>query len=337
MSFTERLAAYSAVSTSLALLSDRELQQALKAAAPIGSGIGGKSVLLEVAGTPVFVKQVPLTDLERQPENVRSTANLFGLPSFCHYGIGGPGYGAWRELAVHEMTTDWVLAGDCESFPLMYHWRVVPDSTPLPEELSDVDGAVAFWGGGSQVRRRLEELRDSSASIALFLEYIPQNVFQWLGEQINAGDEAADRACDMVGQELETTIAFMNGRGLLHFDAHFQNMLTDGTRLFFADYGLAISSRFDLSDDESAFLQRHHDYDRRYAAMYMAQWLVATFCGSWRGGEPRLRAYARGEVPTGIPTTAATILARDAPVAVEMTDFLRALQRESRHVDYPYR
>lgn len=49
----------------------------------------------------MFVKRVPLTDLERRPENVRSTANLFELPLFCHYGIGGPGFGldsseGWR-------------------------------------------------------------------------------------------------------------------------------------------------------------------------------------------------------------------------------------------------
>jgi hypothetical protein len=70
--------------------------------------------LLEVAGTPVFVRRVPLTDLERRPENVRSTANLFALPVFCQYGLGGPGFGAWRELAVHTMTTNWVLTGEYE-------------------------------------------------------------------------------------------------------------------------------------------------------------------------------------------------------------------------------
>ena len=336
MSSDARLAAYSAVSTSLALLSDRALAQVLDAAAPIGSGIGGKSALLEIAGTPVFVKRVPLTDLERRPRNARSTANLFELPVFCHYGIGGPGFGAWRELAVHTMTTDWVLAGDYEGFPLMYHWRVVPDSTPLPEELADVEGVVAYWGGGSQVRRRVEELRDASASIALFLEYIPQNVHQWLGEQIDASGEAADRACAMVERNLQAGISFMNARGLLHFDAHFQNILTDGRRLYFADYGLAVSARFELSKDESAFFERHQDYDRCYAAMYMSQWLVTALFGSGREErEARLRAYARGEVPAGVPEAAAAILARDAPVAVVMTDFFRKLQHESRQTPYP--
>lgn len=331
-----RLTAYSAVSTALALLSDRALQQALDAAAPIGSGIGGKSALLEVAGTPVFVKRVPLTDLERRPENVRSTANLYELPSFCHYGIGGPGFGAWRELAVHTMTTNWALAGEYEGFPLMYHWRVVPDSTPLPEELADIERVVAYWGGGSPVRRRIEELRSSSASIALFLEYIPHTVFNWLGERVAAGGEAADLACAMVERNLKAGIAFMNARGLLHFDAHFQNLLTDGVRLYFADYGLAISSRFELSKEELSFFEQHADYDRRYTAMYMAQWLVtAQFGGGRDERESRLRAYARGEAPTGMPETAAAILTRDAPTAVAMTDFFHALQHESRQAPYP--
>jgi hypothetical protein len=48
---------------------------------PLGSGIGGKSAPPHVDGAAVFVKRVPLTGLERQPENVRSTANLFALPS----------------------------------------------------------------------------------------------------------------------------------------------------------------------------------------------------------------------------------------------------------------
>lgn len=186
MTHRERLAAHSAVSTSLALCSDEGLTDLVGAATPLGSGIGGRSSLLEVDGTSVFIKRVPLTDLERLPENVRSTANIFGLPTFCQYGIGGPGGGAWRELAVHAMTTNWVLAGECEGFPLMYHWRVLPDSTPLPEELADVERAVAYWGGGSQVRRRIEALQQSSASLALFLEYIPQNLREWLGEQERA-------------------------------------------------------------------------------------------------------------------------------------------------------
>jgi hypothetical protein len=337
-----RLTAHSAVSTSLALCSDRALRELVDTAVPIGSGIGGKSALLEVAGTPVFVKRVPLTALETQPENVRSTANLFGLPVFCQYGVGttgSPGFGAWRELAVHTMTTNWVLAAEYEGFPLMYHWRVLPDSTPLPEELADVEQAVAYWGGGSQVRRRIEALQQSSASLALFLEHIPQTLHQWLGARVAAGDEAANRACAMTEKNLEAGISFMNGRGLLHFDAHFDNILTDGRRLYFADYGLAISSRFELSQDEVGFFDRHQVYDRCYTATYLVNWLVTALYGYQRedrdGRYALVRAYAEGKRPTGVPEAASAILTRHAPLAAGVSDFNLRLQRESRETPYP--
>ncbi|MFE3826635.1 protein kinase family protein [Streptomyces sp. NPDC059092] len=336
MSRGARLTARSAVSTALALHDDRALRELVDSAEPLGSGIGGKSALLEVAGTPVFVKRVPLTDLERRLGGVRSTANVFALPLFCQYGIGGPGFGAWRELAVHTMTTNWVRAGEYEGFPLMYHWRVLPDSTPLPEELADVERAVAYWGGGSQVRRRIEGLQRSSASLALFLEYIPQNLHRWLGRQMDAGGAAADRACAMVERELEAGISFMNGRGLLHFDAHFENILTDGRRLFFTDYGLALSSRFELSQEEVDFFHRHQTYDRCYTASHLVNWLVTALYGYGRDDrEAQVRAYAQGRRPTGAPEVAAAILTRHAPLTAVMADFFRTLRHESRETPYP--
>jgi hypothetical protein len=335
-----RLTAHSAVSTALAARSDGALGELLDTAAPIGSGIGGKSALLEVAGTPVFVKRVPLTDLERRAEHVQSTANLFfQLPPFCHYGIGSigsPGFGAWRELAVHTTTTSWALTGDYEGFPLMYHWRVLPDSTPLPDELADVERAVAYWGGGPCVRQRIEALQKSSASVALFLEYIPQNLHEWLSERMAAGGETAEAACALVERELSAGVAFMNSRDLLHFDAHFQNILTDGHRLYFADYGLALSTSFDLSPEESAFFEGHRTYDRAYSQSYLVNWLVTELYGYGRDErEAQIRAYARGERPTGIPDTAAALITRHAPLTTVMADFVRRLRDESRETPYP--
>lgn len=339
MSRPARLHAYSAVSTALALHSDHALRELVDAAAPIGAGIGGKSALLEVAGTPVFVKRVPLTDLERQPEHVRSTANLFDVPLFCQYGvglIGGPGFGAWRELAVHTMTTNWVLAAEYEGFPLMYHWRVLPDTTPLPEELADIDRAVAYWDGRPQIRHRIDALRDSSASVALFLEYIPQNLHEWLNARIGAGDKDADRACAMVARELAAGTAFMNSRGLLHLDAHFENILTDGRRLYFGDYGLALSSGFDLSPAEAAFFDRNQSYDRGYTATYLVNWLVTALYGLRREERATMvRAFAEGKSPEGIPEEAATVLTRYAPIAAAMSAFIRAFQQASRSTPYP--
>ncbi|MCQ4212386.1 protein kinase family protein [Streptomyces longispororuber] len=340
MSYGDRLAAHDAVSTMLTRCSDQELRDAVDAAPAIGSGIGGKTVLLEVGGTPVFVKQIRLTDLERRPENVHSTANVFALPVFCHYGIGrigSPGFGAWRELAVHEMTTNWVLAGDYEGFPLMYHWRVLPDhGRPLPEELADVERSAAYWGGGAEIRDRLKALRQSTASITLFLEYIPQNLHDWLGAQMGAGDEAAEQACAMVEKELQAGITFMNAHDLLHFDAHFENILTDGQQLFFADYGLAISSHFQLAQDETDFFAHHHTYDRYYAVTHLVNWLAVTLYG-YEPDERRafVRTCAKEKPTTDMPAAVAEVMARHAPIAEVMGDFSRRFQQTSRAVPYP--
>lgn len=332
-----RLAAHGAVSGELALLSDQKLRDLVDAAPALGTGIGGQAALLEVDGIPVFVKRVPLTDLELRPEHRHSTANLFQLPTFCQYGIGGPGFGTWRELAVHRMTTGWVLGGESEAFPLMYHWRVLPNvPQPLPEELADVDAAVAYWEGSPAVRERIEALAESTASLVLFLEYLPCTVQDWLTERLAEGDEAAEAACAMVERELAAGTAFMNARGLLHFDAHFQNVLTDGERLYFADFGLAIHERFELSEAEAAFFREHRTYDRSYTETGLAVWL-ATAVHGLRGAEraAMLRGYAEGVVPTDGPAWASEIIKRNAPVAAVMNEFYQRLQQVSRTTAYP--
>lgn len=332
-----RLTAYSAVSTSLALRSDRRLGELVDAAVPLGSGIGGRSALLEIGGKPVFVKRVPLTDMELLPEHARSTANLFGIPTFCQYGVGGgPGFGAWRELAVHIMTTNWVLGGEYQGFPMMYHWRVLPDTAGPPEELADVERVVAYWGGRPEVRRRVEALQRSSASLALFLEYIPRTLDEWLAEQVQAGEDSADRASSLVEGELEAGTAFMNARGLLHFDAHFQNILVDGRRLYFADYGLAVSSRFDLSPSETSFFALHSTYDRCYTRSWLVNRLITNLYGYGREErEALIRACAAGAAPPDGPPKATAILSRHAPLAAVMTDFYVKVQEEDRATPYP--
>lgn len=221
----------------------------------------------------------------------------------------------------------------------MYHWRVIPDTTPLPEELADIDRAVAYWGGRPQVRHRIEALRDASASVALFLECIPRNLHEWLNDRIEAGGAATDRACVMVERELAAGTEFMNSRGLLHFDAHFGNVLTDGRRLYFGDYGLALSSAFDLSPDEVAFFGRHQTYDRGYTAGYLVNWLVTALYGlrpADRAARAEMvRALAEGKPPEGLPEKAAALLIRHAPIAAAMSTFTRAFQQKSRNTPYP--
>lgn len=336
-----RLGAYEAVSAALAGYDERELSALLDSGTPLGSGVGGRTVLLEVGGRKVFAKRVPLTEPELRPEHLRSTANVFGLPTFCHYGIGaigGAGFGGWREVAAHTVSTDWVRAGEHQGFPLMYHWRVLPDPEfVLPEELADIERAVAYWGGGAGVRSRIEALRDSSAGVVLFLEYVPQTLHAWLNEQVRAGDEAVDRACAFVERELESTVAFMNDRGLLHFDAHFENILTDGRRLYFTDFGLAQSSRFDLSPAEADFFDRNRTHDRAYTLSFLVNWLITNVYGYARTErEALLHACAEGKRPPAGPEGVRSLLARHAPLAAPFTDFCMGVRDESREVPYPH-
>jgi hypothetical protein len=341
-SHSARLASYGAVSTSLALLSDRRLGRLMDDAPLIGSGIGGAATLLEIEGIPVFAKRVALTDLERRPENVMSTANTFRLPPFCHYGVGSPGFGVWRELAANAMTTNWVLDRRCETFPLMYHWRVLAGAVPPSEEHADLDRVVAYWDNSSAVRERLHAIAGSSASVVLFLEFIPQNLHEWLTARLAGGDDAVEAACAMVEEGLRTGISLMNSNGLLHFDAHFRNILTDGRRLYFADFGLATSPRFELSGAELDFLRENSGHDECYAVTELVNGLVTALSGA---ADPAafdpadrndfVRRCAAGEEPADMPPSAAAIIMRYAPIAVVVNDFYWKLHGESRTARYP--
>ncbi|HEX4705020.1 MAG TPA: hypothetical protein VH352_23020, partial [Pseudonocardiaceae bacterium] len=275
LSHAARLARFGEIATSLALLSDVRLGALLDDAQPLSTGIGGTAALLDVDGTPVFVKRVPLTDLERLPANVMSTANLFGLPMFYHYGVGSAGVGVWRELAAHAMTTNWVLGGRSEGFPLMYHWRVLderPARTPTADELASIERSVEYWHGSAAVRARLTAIATASARLVLCCEYVPYDLRQWLTAQVTVG--AVESACAMVESALMRDVSFMNANGLVHFDAHFGNIRTNGDRLYITDFGLATSPRFDLSADELAFLERNSGHDGCHTIMELVNRLV---------------------------------------------------------------
>ncbi|MDH6580578.1 protein kinase family protein [Kitasatospora sp. MAP5-34] len=333
-----RLATYGTVATRLSLLSDRRLSDVVTAAAPLGSGIGGRSAELDIDGTRVFVKRVPLTDIELRPENARSTANLFGLPIFYQYGVGSAGFGAWRELAVHVMTTNWVLGNAYEGFPLMYHWRILPDSPPegFADDFGGIDGAVTHWEGSSAVRERLEAISRSSSSLVLFLEHIPQTLADWLHDHPTAAPEGGE-GCPYpwVEEALARGTAFMSSHGLVHFDAHFANVLTDGRLLYFADFGLALSSGFELSAAETEFLSNHLAYDRSHTASHLLRHHLPE---GLRGGtehEAFLREWITGQQPDGVPREIAAIIDRHARTTVVMGEFRRRLLTESKRTPFP--
>ncbi|UBU13552.1 protein kinase family protein [Nonomuraea gerenzanensis] len=327
-----RLSAHGAVSTSLAVLSDRELAALVAGAEPRGAGIGGRSAELEVAGVRVFVKRVPLTDLECRPEHVRSTANLFGLPTFYQYGVGSAGFGAWRELAAHVMTSDWVLTGAHAGFPLLHHWRVLPDAAPegFADEFGGIDGAVAHWEGSAAVRRRLEAVATASRSLVLFMEHLPWTLAAWLSRH------RASEPYPWLEQALARGTSFLSAQGFVHFDAHFMNLLTDGREIYFADLGLALSKRFTLSGEESLFLAEHLSYDRHYTTSHLLRHHLP---GAGRGPEEHL-AFLRDWTAGGarrdrLPVAVAELIDRHAATALVFGEFFERLVGESKRTPYP--
>jgi hypothetical protein len=328
-----RRVAYDSASKFLESRDDVELAALVDNGPATEIGVGGGAGLIDVDGVPVFAKRVPLTDLELA--HPHSTANLFDLPLYCQYGIGGPGFSAWRELAANVTVTDRILSGETESFALLYHWRVLPGRAPVAAEHADIDAVVAAMDGSPAVRTRLQALASASHSLVLFLEYLPYPVTGWLTEGAEGKAEAVER-------QLFEISAFLRRHELLHMDGHFGNMRTDGDRLYLVDFGLATSPRFDVSTTERAFIERNATHDAGYAAMRLVNWLVTTVCGvavPESGGPVARNEYVRrcaaGDIPDDVPPAVAAILARHAPDAARLNGFYWKMFGGEVHAEYP--
>ncbi|MEV0297346.1 serine/threonine protein phosphatase [Nocardia sp. NPDC050710] len=321
------------LSAFLASHNDIELGELMATGRSNSVGVGGGSAVLDADGVPVFAKRVPLTD--RELAHWGSTANLFDLPVFCQYGIGGPSFNAWRELAANVVVTDGVLAGETQSFPMLYHWRVLPGRSPVAAEHADIDTVVAAQGGSPAVRARLEALAAAPSSLVLFCEYIPHPMSDWLRE--NPAGKAAT-----VERQFSEIVAFLDDRELLHMDWHFGNLRSDGERIYLSDFGLATSPHFDLSPAERDFAERHATHDADYAAMRLVNWLVTDVCGipmPTSGGPVARNEYvlrcATGHIPDDVPPVVAAILVRHAPAAAKMNAFYWKLFGGDIHAEYP--
>jgi hypothetical protein len=336
----DRRVRHAMLSRSLMSLTDHEVVSAFDGAERLGVGIGGATMAIRVADTPVFVKLVALTDLERAASG-RSTANLFDLPTWYHYGVGSAGFGAWREVLSHEIATEWVLDGTAPNFPLLYHWRVVslPAGAVADEDAREIERAVAFWDGSIAVRGRLQALAGSSAAVALFLEHVPFTLQDWFSRQLAAGENAAVSACALIEDQLMHAIQCMTANGVTHFDAHFSNVLTDGERLYVSDFGLAASTHYEVTTTERRFLERTAHHDLAYAATHLVNAVVSGLATSHAPAARNayIRRCARGGATPDVPERLGDVLRRYAPVAVVMNDFYWRLHGGRPTTTYPAR
>lgn len=266
-SLQQRRKLYYDQSSCIALLSNEQLG-ALFAESGAQSSYG-KNHTITLGRAKVFVKRVPVTDLEY--ENMYSTRNVYDLPTFYNYGYGSAGMGVFRELATHVKTTNWVLSGAIAGFPLMYYYRIIP----FRGERKEVDMAyharyVQYWGGSESVGRYILDRATAKHEVVLFLEYFPYTVSDWLQADLNR--------LPSVVEECHAALSFLRENGVLHLDAHFNNMVTEGKHVYLTDFGLALDRQFDLSPAEKEFYRQNSLYDFGYLL--------------WMLGSPMFRIYA---------------------------------------------
>ena len=322
-----RISLYNVFSEYLKSLTDIEVIQILTSGQRVNS-TWGTALNVTINHTQLFIKIIPITTLENKPENYRHTANLFELPTCYQYGIGSAGFSVWRELWAHITTTEWVISEKCHNFPILYHWRVLPNYHEFFNlKIEDkkiikrgMNKNANFWGGLQSVRTRLKALQQTPAHLVLFLEYIPYTVTKLLEQKLSLGDE---KALIMIEKDLLRTIEFMNNNGMIHFDIHGDNMLTDGHHLYLTDFGLVMSSEFFLSDLELNFFHKHLHYDRYWAITNLIACTITTLYGN--SNYNKKKHYLVSKSSNKISQI---IINKYLSIAIKMEKFYRNLKKD---------
>ena len=97
------------------------------------------------------------------------------------------------------------------------------------------------------------ERKASEYEIIIFLEYVPFVFRNWLKPNISKINE--------LSKKLFAAFDFLSSKGVIHFDAHLGNILTDGKNVFLTDFGLALDDNFNLTKKEKIFYKNHKSYD----------------------------------------------------------------------------
>jgi hypothetical protein len=239
--------------------------------------------VFKLGPSKVFVKRIPITRMEY--DRLFSTENLYRLPVFYNYGVGSAGFGAFRELIAHIKTTNWVLEGAIENFPLMYHYRIRPFHDTRPELNEEWhQGYIRYWNGDERVDHYIRERQKAPYEAVICLEHIPHVLEAWMANNTDSWETVLDG--------MQRAIAFLRDQGIIHFDAHFWNILVNDGIPYLTDFGLVLDKNFSLNAEEKAFFRRHIDYD--YAEFFSGlQWsLYATYDRlTTRGKEAVKRRY----------------------------------------------
>ena len=171
----------------------------------------------------------------------------------------------------------------------------------------------------------------------MFLEHVPFTLRGWLAGQLAAGLAQADAAVTLVDQQLLAAVQHLRAAGMTHFDAHFDNVLTEGHGIYLSDFGLATAHRFQLNAAERRFVQLTDGHDLAYCTTALVNAIVGSLPGLQ---DARLRnAYVRRCADSGraedVTGRAAEIVLRYAGIATVVNDFYWQLHAGEQTTAYP--
>lgn len=262
---SKRIKRYYYLNSAISGISNKQLKRLFKASEQ--SNGWGKSHQLTIQEQAVFVKRIPLT--KREYNKAFSTKNLFKLPSYYNYGVGSAGFGAFRELLTHIKTSNWVLNKEIAGFPLLYHYRIMKIDNRKKSREKVNEKYVTYWNSNKNIEKYINARKNAEYEIVLFLEYFPHTLSDWF-------DKNTHKTIAFL-QDMKNISAFLHKKGIIHFDAHFANILSDGKQLYLSDFGLALDKNFELSKKERAFYKQHKNYDLTEYLLAMVVQLVKMY------------------------------------------------------------
>ncbi len=320
----------------LSKFEDIVLLQKIAEAEKIHKGIGGTSVKLVLNNHNVFVKLVPLTDLEHHKNNLYTTKNIFNLPLYYQYGVGSTGFGVWRELKASQICSAWVIERKCSNFPVLYHHRILPAIDSINYKHQSTIEHSAYWESNKYIKQRHSQILNAKFIVALFFEYIPYTLFDYIFKLRNTNSDKLHIFTQKVLLQILATTRFLSDHNIVHFDAHFHNILTDGNDIYFADHGLTSSLTFELSEQEQNFLLEHRNLDQYFSITNLLHSLTVSNSDSMDDWTNILTSIKNRDMdPEAFLPFIMKLINQYGDLAVAIDGFYTSLRKKSKSTQYP--
>jgi hypothetical protein len=192
------------------------------------------------------------------------------------------------------------------NFPLLYHYRIVPRShRPSSDNLQ---AHARAWNNSKRIEAFVHERSTASHELLLFLEFVPYTLSHWLRSHLDRTSWAV--------REMGAILNFLRAQGIVHFDCHHRNVLTDGERLYLSDFGQALDEAFELDSAEADLKKRSLHYDAGEFAANLPFYAVSVY------RELSERGRAR----------AAQACGTDDPASLDRPTLLALLQEQLEHL-----